>query len=56
MRPTYNKIIRSTIAKPRAKPDSWGGVTPDIVVRVCTKLNGKEYGLKGTHAPLGGSN
>lgn len=34
------------------KPDSWGGVTPAIVVPVCTKPDPKEYGLKGLRLHL----
>lgn len=54
--PTYYKIIRSTMAEVIAKPDSLGGATPDIVVRVCTKPDGKEYGLKVTQTPFSGNN
>lgn len=44
------------MAEIMAKPHSSGGVTPDVIVRVCTKLDGKEYGLKGTQTPFGGNN
>lgn len=55
-RPTYNKIIKSTIAKAISKARRLGGVTPDTVVPRLCKKNRKEYGFKETQTPLGGNN